>query len=211
MSVDVRTSTRTAVHHLEVFNFPPSYDMLLGMDLLPQLGIGITGLPTSFADEVRVTTQEFESSPPAVGEQPPSEHDTHRLQELLQPALDRNLATAGEFCTHPDAVLNIDTGDSKPVYVRQYPIPRKRTDAVRQQVTTWKHHGIVVKAPKGCRWNSPLLAVAKKDGKGGMTGTRVCIDPRLINKLINNDGFPIPLSARSWKIGRVRKCSQHWT
>jgi hypothetical protein len=48
-------------------------------------------------------------------------------------------------------------------------------------------------APTGCRFNSPLLAVSKKDEHGRMTGTRVCLDIRkLIDYLVEDDRFPIP-------------------
>ena len=44
-----------------------------------------------------------------------------------------------------------------------------------------------------CRFNSPLLVVKKKDEHGQMTGIRVCLDVRKLNKyLIENDRFQIP-------------------
>eukprot|EP00732_Lithocolla_globosa_P000705 Lithocolla_globosa_v1_NODE_260_length_4772_cov_3.217087.p4 type:complete len:265 gc:universal NODE_260_length_4772_cov_3.217087:2615-1821(-) len=60
------------------------------------------------------------------------------------------------------------------------------------QVAKWASQGLVIPAPRGCRWNTPMIAVPKKDGQGGMTKLRICADLRHINALIG-DSFPIPL------------------
>jgi hypothetical protein len=66
-------------------------------------------------------------------------------------------------------------------------------DAVRTQVQSWLDRGIVGPAPAGCLWNSPLLAVPKKDADGKFSKVRVCLDPRALNAILaNGDNFEVP-------------------
>ena len=45
----------------------------------------------------------------------------------------------------------------------------------------------------GCIFNSPLLVAPKFDKDGHVTGLRVCLDARVLNKhLVENDKFEIP-------------------
>ena len=48
-------------------------------------------------------------------------------------------------------------------------------------------------APHGTCFNNPLLIAPKKDAVGQKTLHRVCLDPRLLNKLLDDDTFPMPL------------------
>lgn len=53
--------------------------------------------------------------------------------------------------------------------------------------------GRIKLAPPNCRFNSPLLPVPKKDENGRMTGVRLCIDVRKLNRyLTQNDRFLLP-------------------
>ena len=65
--------------------------------------------------------------------------------------------------------------------------------AVTECVLRWLKEGKIRKAPANCPFNSPILAVPKKDDQGRMTKVRICIDIRAINKwLLENDKFEIP-------------------
>ena len=46
---------------------------------------------------------------------------------------------------------------------------------------------------EGSPFNSPLITVPKRDLQGTKTGVRVCIDPRPINDLLEDDSFIVPL------------------
>jgi hypothetical protein len=179
--------------NLVVFELSSGTELLLGQDLYPRLGIGVAGIPTSFPGDVRPANDEFVCSPRPKAEIPPSPEEAAALDAAIASALARNLATAGGMCSHPQALVDIDTGSSSPVNIRQYPIPRKYREEVAAQVQKWKAQGVVVSAPKGCRWNSPLLCVPKKDADGNKTNVRVCLDPRPINDLFPSDGYTVPL------------------
>jgi len=82
---------------------------------------------------------------------------------------------------------------SQASYVRQYRIPKKLEDKFQATIDNWLAMKIIAKAPVGANWNSPLIAVPKKDALGNHTDFRICFDPRHINKLLKDDKHPIPL------------------
>ena len=70
-------------------------------------------------------------------------------------------------CTHPLALLELDTGDAAPIYVHQYPIPHKYHDKVEKTVATWITNGWVEEGPPTSERGYPLVAAKKKDELGG--------------------------------------------
>ncbi len=44
-------------------------------------------------------------------------------------------------------MLRIPTGDSKSIYVRQYPVPQVLIKRVREQIKQWDDAGITVEVP----------------------------------------------------------------
>ena len=96
-------------------------------------------------------------------------------------------------CTHPDAVIPLDTGDAVPIFRRQYRVAESRLENVSAIIDGWLHEGVICLAPAGCQWNSPLVVV-KKPGSSDPEGVWVCMDPRRINSVLRSgDNFPIPV------------------
>ena len=107
----------------------------------------------------------------------------------------KNEKGTGVFCSDPNSIvtLTILPENESKVYRKQYPIVHALRQAVTDIVNRWYKEGKIEHAPKNCKFNSPLLAVPKKDDNGRMTKVRVCIDIRAINKyLVENDKFEIP-------------------
>jgi hypothetical protein len=106
-----------------------------------------------------------------------------------------NAALTG-FCTGEGSVvtLTVKPDDIKYLYTRQYNIPERVKKDVNDIVAGWVASGRVKVAPDGCRFNSPLLPVPKKDdATGKMSKVRVCIDIRKLNTyLLEDDRFEIP-------------------
>jgi transposase InsO family protein len=75
--------------------------------------------------------------------------------------------------------------DPEPVNVRQYDLPRKARDAVKDRVQEFLDAGII--QPSNSGYNSPLWMVPKKDGNW-----RLCVDYRELNKKLVHDPFPLP-------------------
>jgi len=122
------------------------------------------------------------------------EKEREKIRRALKPMLDYNESITG-FCTDPEAVLRFTVAEEhhSRLFTRQYALASVWTDSISEILERWKKAGKVVPAPPGCRFNSPLLAVPKKDAEGKMTGVRLCIDLRQLNKYIQNkDRFQIP-------------------
>ena len=130
----------------------------------------------------------------------PDEDETHKKRvkkamEALSPLLTKNEQITG-FCTHPESVVSIkiDEQDERKLPLKQYKIAQSLHEPVTKFVDQLVQKGRAKIAPTGCMFNSPLLAVPKKDENGKMTGVRVCIDIRRVNEhLKNDDKFQLPL------------------
>ena len=99
------------------------------------------------------------------------------------------------FCNHPDATvkLSVKQEHEDKIFRRQYKMPESLREATREVIQRWFKEGKIVKAPKGCKFNTPLLVVPKYDKDGKITGIRVCIDVRQLNKYLEEDDrFEIP-------------------
>ena len=117
-----------------------------------------------------------------------------KLMHHLAALLKENESLTG-FCTGEGSTifLSVRKEDERHLYLRQYPMSQSIIEAVRLVLMRWLKEGRIAYAPTGCRFNSPLLAVRKKDEKGNMTGIRVCIDIRRLNMyLLEDDKFQIP-------------------
>ncbi|HEY9300184.1 MAG TPA: reverse transcriptase family protein, partial [Phormidium sp.] len=108
--------------------------------------------------------------------------------------LEENFA-APAFCTHPDSIvkLSVKPEHQAKIFKRQYKMPEALRTATREVIQRWFKEGRIVKAPVGCRYNTPLLVVPKYDKDGTVTGIRVCVDVRQLNKYLEQDDrFEIP-------------------
>lgn len=80
---------------------------------------------------------------------------------------------------------SIDTGDSKPIRQRQYPLSPKMQEHLHKEINEMLKLGIIQhsKSP----WCSPLWLVEKKTGE-----YRICYDARKINSHSIKDCYPMP-------------------
>ena len=169
-------------------------DLILGLDIIPLLGITISGVPIAH----HTTPKIDDSNMVQCADEIVSENDLHPDAELvkmsIQPLLQINSDIGEKFCTHPASVvhLNIPIG-TKPIWRRQYTIPDRLKPAVSAQVKKWFDEGVIRKASPDCQWNLSLLAVGKKDLDGHLTDSRICIDPSSLNETIPDLNYPIPL------------------
>ena len=125
-----------------------------------------------------------------------AEHTVRMAQaaRVLAPLLKVNEQIKNS-CIHPDSVVTLSVlpENEKYVFTKQYKIAHALRGAVSDIINKWKSTGKIELAPKNCPFNSPLLAVPKKDDNGKMTGVRLCTDVRVLNKyLIEDDRFQLP-------------------
>ena len=121
-------------------------------------------------------------------------HMRQKILAELSDLLKANESITG-FCNSGDSVvkLSVRPEDEEFIYSRQYPIPHALEAVLDAMLEKWFKQGRIMFAPHGCKFNSPLLVAKKKDEHGRMTGIRVCLDVRKLNKyLLENDRFQIP-------------------
>ena len=115
-----------------------------------------------------------------------------RHPDEVQRLYDDNVAIPPSHrCTHPDSVINLDTGSASPVFRRPYRVPQSVEPRVSTIIDKWLEDGTIERAPAGCLWNSPLVIASRPHDPSDV---RVCLDPRRINStLLNGDNFPSPI------------------
>ncbi|XP_076448667.1 uncharacterized protein LOC143285290 [Babylonia areolata] len=91
-----------------------------------------------------------------------------------------------------DLPLKTDLGECElllreatPVRVKQYPLPHAKQAVVRKEVQDMVKLGVI--EPACSPYNSPIVLVAKKDGK-----VRFCVDYRKLNGVTEFDAEPLP-------------------
>ena len=114
---------------------------------------------------------------------------------LFQQLLSTN-ASIKQRCNIPEAVLKLHLDLDRiggHLYTRQYQLPQKLLTRADVVVQRWLSTKVIIKAPVGCRYNTPLVVAPKKDEQGTMTGIRVCLDLRKLNRAqVDIDHFEIP-------------------
>lgn len=175
--------------------------VIIGMDIMRELGIGITGLTYDWE------TPDHDMVPDPVdpkmytpNESPHgSKEEREKMYNVLQPFIDANanLDPRGH-CNLPGSLIELPLkqGIKKP-YSRQYDIPLVHHQVVRDQIQKWINHRVIQRAAPNTAFNSSILVVKKKNAKGEYTGdVRVVTDCRRINASLDQsrlDTFPLPL------------------
>ena len=185
----------STVSKVLVFNITSSSQVLLGRDLMEKFGMEIRGIPLPVSPQ-------FEENDGIKFDDELSVEDVSRVtpQEItvinqgIKPALESNKQLIRAYlCTLPYGEIFLDTGDAAPVNRRQYPIPIKMKKAVKDKIESWLDIGTISKAPIESPWNSPLIAVPKKDDSGNYTGVRLCLDTRGLNSILQDVQYTLPL------------------
>jgi transposase InsO family protein len=216
---ELKIGDKQILHEFEVLKLTDG-DLLLGYNLWPHFGLGISGLPAKFPtnqSDAKVTldgpfdydltaTDGEGSSASAYTDKLWQESDRigqHELDSLMAALADvlkeNESLPSSSHCTHPAAIVTLDTGDAPPVYRRQYPVADKLIPVLNDQVDTWIKEGIIEPAPAGTSWNFSLLVVPKKDLSGKLTKYRVCIDPRPLNEHIQHEEKSVPVIQELFK------------
>lgn len=171
------------------------HDMIMGRDLMFQCGISISGLPNpsqlgTVADN---DDNMIESSKDTTSLTRIPDDDLQKIMHGTRTAIAANAAIPSHsFCTFPGSEVSLPTGEHKPIFRRQYPIPRALQPAVTDQVKKWLATHRIRAATPSTQWNLPLTVAPKKDLLGNKTAVRVCVDTRAINAILPDDNYPIP-------------------
>jgi len=212
--LDVQCNNKTINKVFEVMNLTDNHDMSIGTDYMSALGIGLVGLPQSWNDtndkfhmnnshnssskynnnsdllnSVDNDNNDLENSPAG------TIAEYNEAIDFIQSHIQSNQKIPiGSFCTIPESVVSLNTPDGITSFRRPYPVPLAYHKVVDDQIKEWLDNRFIKRAPANVEWNSPLTVVKKTNGKGEVTGYRVCHDPRSINVLLQNiDRMPLPI------------------
>ena len=106
-----------------------------------------------------------------------------KFDEYMGPVLKENQDIPRTItCPIPESVINIDTPPGATAYVPQYPIAERLKADVDACIAKWLQNDVIEYAEKDVAFNSPLTCAPKPNG-----GVRVCIDPRKINSISQDD------------------------
>lgn len=178
-------------HECEVIK--GSEPMLLGPDLYSRFGVYLGGLPTDWpggrtGEEAANRAREEEDvlrerpRPWSVEDQVP-EAERKVIMDMIEPLIQENEAipiSAVACESIPDAVMRIPLTVTSS-WRHQYSIPEAAMPAVSKQVKLWDVNGFIEPGSNTAPFNSPLLAVGKKDLAGRKTDWRICVDARHLN------------------------------
>ncbi|KAL1138339.1 hypothetical protein AAG570_008403 [Ranatra chinensis] len=78
----------------------------------------------------------------------------------------------------------VDTGDSKPIKQRYYPVSPVLERAMHAEMDEMLLAGVV--EPSKSAWSSPVVMIRKKDGS-----YRFCVDYRKVNAVTRRDAYPV--------------------
>lgn len=93
---------------------------------------------------------------------------------------------------------HIDTGDSQPVWQRQYPVSPAVQERMGKEILRMKEMDVI--EPAQSPWCSPVVMVKKKNGKD-----RLCVDSRRLNKVTKRSRYALPhISAILNRLGKTR-------
>lgn len=197
--VEMRCGDVLAIHTFDVMELPTGVEAIIGRDLFPTFGITVQGIPVAYPGTTSPPQDDDDTIPTLRPAWHPDDQlgETQRIELLaaVEPLLAANEAIkAGTLCDFQEAEVHLFTGNHAPVFRRQYGIPQRHRAAVDKKITEWLLLGKISLAPPDSPWNCSLTTVPKKDPKTGeKTGVRVCIDPRPLNLLLEDESFALPL------------------
>ena len=180
----LENGTNSILVDLEVAKLSGGEKLILGLDLFKPLNYQLLNVPFTWPQSI----QSPPTIPKAITQLPnDGKIPTDGIVSEWKESIERNQALGPKsVCNLPNSELAIETGDAKPIWTRQYPIPEALMERVTQRVKEWEDNGWITNAPSTCKWNSPLLAAKKPSKDGGPDDIRVCLDARKLNDVITN-------------------------
>ena len=140
-----------------ICNVSPPHRVIIGRDLMPRLGLGFSGIsvtlpPRSLPPELTSTAR----TRVCTDEDPFQSHREAFLSRSADVITANKEIADGSFCTHPDALIRLDTGDAKPLHRKQYPIPQSAHPVIDAFIDELAPTSLVVPAPQVVPTTTPF-------------------------------------------------------
>ena len=167
-------------------------DAYLGLHQLQYFGISLNGLDYAWPDEP-VGQTELDPIVPTKEKEDCSALNQRQKQifdATIAAALERNQTIdIREHCQLPEAEINIDTPPGKVSWRPQYKIPERYKPHVDELVKYWEDNCIIGRGGIDTQWNIPIMAAPPRPPSDK---PRICVDPRGVNEMSQDDRYPIP-------------------
>ena len=192
-NMEVRVGEYQINSNLEVAQLYSETKFIISMNLFNKLGITLRNLPFNWPtqkDQSPTTTNNKQETVVNINSQ------ENKIPEEQKKVLEDNInLPPSSVCKLSNSVLSINTGDSKPSWIRQYPIPQALMEKVKERIELWKVNKQITNTPKNCLWNLPILAAAKPGKeKGDKDDIRLCLDARFLNdRIVEMPDSKLPL------------------
>jgi hypothetical protein len=142
----------------EVADLDGEESLIIGVDLFEALGYSVQNVPFTWPtigtkglkDDSGMSDLDVEEPTGVQSELPATVGPDGVAEEWRSVLRDNTNIPISARCLLPNSQVRIDTGDARPVWVRQYPVPEGRRAAVTTQVGEWARNGWTVRAPAGC-------------------------------------------------------------
>ena len=114
--------------------------------------------------------------------------------KIIKILIEENIEKTSKFSAKIEPLELQFIGNIQKCWVKQYPTPNCNFDIISNQVDDWLNNGIVENSYSDL-FNSPLIAINKKDESGSISTNvkRVCIDLSKLNDLLVQDTNDLPL------------------
>ncbi|KAG0165760.1 hypothetical protein DFQ29_001387, partial [Apophysomyces sp. BC1021] len=135
----IQYNNRTITHSFEVMKLHKGTDLLLGFDIMPKLGIALTGVAIKWDDQEHKPNTTTLTDIPEPNDSPAGTPETHaNFLKAIQPFINANASIPKtSFCTVPESIVRLPTTEGASTYQRQYPIPFKLQHVVDEAVANW--------------------------------------------------------------------------
>jgi len=193
---------RSVEHQFHVMDID-YYDILIGMDLFARLGFGITGVAMPEPTEEEFLWVPSDEKPPIVPLEIPQEErtpeyikDKEEFLKAIEPLLQANAnIDPKSHCTLEAMKVTLKVKPGCVIQERSRPFHSEiEREEVENTIQKWWDTGVIIPAPIRCPYNNSLTVAGRKDLDGNITKYRVCLDPRTLNRqLQDTDVFPLPL------------------
>lgn len=178
---DVPVAFNDQFHYVSMLLMPNlSQKIILGKDFFDLFGISFNF--DSKVLEKSPVVNSIENNSSIIGHEELNDEEQQKLLETIDEI--RKCVGTGlgrtKILKH-----NIDTGDSKPIYQKQYnfsPVIRKE---IERELDDMLEKDVV--EPSHSPWCSPIVLVKKANGSN-----RLCLDSRQLNKVTKRDTYPLP-------------------
>lgn len=109
-NIHIKYNGKQRQHDFLVMELSGDAPVTIGLDLMPKLGIGVTGLAVAWEKQLPNTNEKINDVPPPNESPAGSSTQCNLFFDTVQPTINRNVQIPPRsFCTIPESVLHLDT------------------------------------------------------------------------------------------------------